>query len=115
MSYRDGETGYRPPHRRERPPTRLEWTIALIGSGAALLLFAASSTGRALLHIDKDHAGLVQSLAAAWMCADFVLISLWQGERSGAATPAHRRFIPFILVAIGVATLLAIGTILFEA
>jgi hypothetical protein len=42
------------------------------------------------------------------------LLALWQRERTGADTRDYRRFVPFILLAIVVATVLAIGTILFE-
>jgi hypothetical protein len=47
------------------------------------------------------------------MGAGLGLLALWQRERTGADTRDYRRFVPFILLAIVVATVLAIGTILF--
>ena len=114
MDFRDNETGrYVPPHRRERPLTRTEWMMVGLEVGAVALLFASTIPGRALFNIQGDHAVMLRSLSAGWMGAGLGLLALWQRERTGADTRDYRRFVPFILLAIVVATVLAIGTILF--
>ena len=113
MSYRDGRTGYVPPQKREQPPTTTEWVAAGLAIGAAVLLFATTVPGRALLHIPSDQTTILRSLGGAWMCASFVMVSLWQRDRNGRKTREHRRFLPFMLLAITMATFLAIGTIVF--
>lgn len=114
MDFREDETGrHAPPHKRERPPTRTEWMMIGLGLGAASLLFAATIPGRALFHIQGDHAALLRSLSAGWIGAGLCLLALWHRERRGADTRDVLRFVPFTLIAIAVATILAIGTILF--
>jgi hypothetical protein len=103
-----------PPQKSENPLNRLEWMATLLGVGAAVVLFASTLTGSELLHIGLGRAGILRLLGFAWMCGCIVLLSLRRRERAGVDIDGDRRLVPFILVAVVIATLLAIAGIIFD-
>lgn len=102
------------PRKPQRLSRRTEWLAMVLAMGAAALLFATTVPGRAALQVSNEHTAMLRSLSGAWMCACLVVLSVWQRERNGTDTTAHRRFLPFILLAITVATLLGIATAAFD-
>lgn len=113
MSDRDSEWGYLPRQKGERSPVRTKSLALGLALGAAALLFATTFRGRALLHVEGDQAAMLRSLGGASICAFLVVLSLWRRERDGTDTRQHRRFLPFILLGVTVASLLAFASIAF--
>jgi hypothetical protein len=113
MSNRDVESSSVSVRERGRLPVRTEWLAVALAIGAAAFLFATTALGRGLLNVQSESTAMLRSVAGAWMCACFVVLSLWQRERNGTDTRVHRRFLPFILLATTVASLLGLAAVAF--